>query len=142
MGCPPPEQGRLNAADFSADFLHIVLDSGIPIFNRQNVEEKSAHQKSAQESAHAKNRFAHCKEPFRIFRFSGRWKPEEKAQKRSAPHMHKTPAPRGLGKGAGEKGPLVFLKPSKISLHSIPPHWGPLGPRPFLSARGRRRVGE
>ena len=53
-------------------------------------------------------------------------------KKKSAPNLRKTPAPRGLGKGAGAKGSPVFLKPSKISLHSIPPHWGPTEP-PSLS---------
>ena len=142
----PPEQGHVDAAGFFRRFsAHFLRDSGIPIFKRQNVEEKSAHQKSAQESAQnsarqesaqktishiAKNRFAH----------SGF--PEDGSQKKKiCTNLRKTPAPRGLGKGAGAKRPPVFLNPSKTPCtapHLIGDPWAPI---PF-SGPGRRRVGE
>ena len=67
-------------------------------------------------------------------------KKKKKTQEKSAPNLRETPAPRGLGKGAGAKGLRVFLKPSKISLHSNPPQWGPLGPAPapFSGPRSKR----
>ena len=133
----PPKQGHLDAADFSADFLRIFcVTLEYLFFKRQNVEEKSAPRKICAPRICAKNRFAHCKKPFRTFRFSGRWKPEQKNTRKICAKLDAKPQPQeAWGKGRGERRSLVFLKPSKISLHSIPPQWGPLGPPPFLWAR-------
>ena len=144
---PPPEQGHLDAADFSVFFLRVFCVTLEYLFSKcQNIKKSvPKHQKICAPRICAKicapricakNRFAHSGFPE-----DGSQKKQKHThththtqKKTSAPNLRKTPAPRGLGKGAGTKGSPVFLKPSKISLHSsIPPHWGPLEPRPPLA---------
>ena len=140
MGTPPSRAIWMPQIFPQIFCVFFLRDSGIPIFKRQNVEEKSAPQKSAQKSAHQdyaqKNHFAHCRKPFRTFRFSRRWKPEKKNTRKICAKLARNPSPkrpreRGGGKGAPCLPKTLQDLPSQQPTTMRTP-WP--RPRPFLWA--------
>ena len=95
MGCPP-EQGHSDAADFSAIFCAFLCDTGTPICQapkrRRKIGGKSA-QKWAQKSVHQNSTQKNgLNIPF-VWEDGS----QKKTQKKSAPNLRKTPAPKAWG---------------------------------------------
>ena len=136
----PPRTGICGRRRFFCRFsAHFLRDSGKPIFQAPKRRRKICAPKICVRICAkfcapricAKNRFAHCTETVShipVFQ-------KMEARKENLRQLAQNPSPkRPRERGRGKEAP-VFLNPSKISLHSIPPHSGPLRPHPFLCAR-------
>ena len=147
--CPPPpqttptgprERSRIFPQIFRAFFL---CDSGLPILTGPKCPKKICApgicvKICAKPGICIKtNRFARCKKKHR-FAYSGFQKMDARKtkKKKKLRQIAQNPSPkRPRGRGGGKQTPCL-PKPLHDSLHSIPPHRGPLSPRPFLWAKG------
>ena len=125
-------------------FGAFLRDSGTPIFQAPKCRRKNLRKICSRICAKicapricANNQFEHSGFPEEHSGFLEDGS-QKKTQKRSAPNLRKTTAPRGPGKGAGAlpKGVpcLSKTKTLKKSLENLPVHWGPL----WLWARKER----